>query len=218
MARRIQPSDLATMFEVYVIAVVLGALKTALDNTVPWYDATATFWAYATTFIGSIGIVGVLALSAAALARPREAPLASPGAAVSGASHSARPPKATMARTDQETEDLLQSLERIAGFDKDAEFLLEAPKAGPGTAAVPAAVEASTRGRSPQRRVVVPLIGPAVAATVFGGISAALLPGSGGYLQTMWTLNTFFVLVFAYAWGGLLAYTATSIFLASAEP
>ncbi len=54
------------------------------------------------------------------------------------------------------------------------------------------------------------LAGPAVVAAVFVAISAAMLPGAGGFLQTNYKLNTTLILTMAYSWLGLAFYWAAS--------
>ena len=57
------------------------------------------------------------------------------------------------------------------------------------------------------------LFGPAAAAGLMLGVSAALLPGSGGFLQTNYTLNTSLILGFAYSWPGIGAYIAIALYV-----
>ncbi len=67
---RIRTSDLAAIFEVYLLAVALGALKTAVDTQGPWFPETATLWVYGMTLVGSAILVSTLALAGIVLTRP----------------------------------------------------------------------------------------------------------------------------------------------------
>ena len=82
---------------------------------------------------------------------------------------------------------------------------------------VQAPVEAAVPRPRRVRRILLPLLGPNITATIFAGISAALLPSSDGFLQASFTINTFIILVFAYGWAGLLGYAVASLFLAASE-
>ncbi len=84
-------------------------------------------------------------------------------------------------------------------------------------AAVPDLAEAAASNRLRVRRVLVTLLGPIATSGVFGAVSAALLPGAGGFLQSEYTINTFLILTFAYGWGGLVAYAVASLYLAASE-
>ena len=199
------------MFEVYLIAVGLGALKTALDVTGPWYGGTATFWAYFTSFIGGLVLIGVLLLSALLLVRTK------PPASVFEVSTSpgTSTAKSTPDGTNVEMDKLLHSLDQTAGLGTR-------PKGGAATfmetsdVRIARTVAAPAVSRRPHPRSPVGiLLGPTVPAALFAAISAALLPASEGFLQTNFAINTFVILVFAYGWGGLIAYAVASILLAA---
>lgn len=215
---RLRPIDLATIFEVYIIAVALGALKTALDTTTPWYDATTSFWAYATTFLGSLVLASVLVLTAVALARPRGLSAAPSTSATPSAAPNPGPSRPrSQVTVDEEMDDLLKSLERTAGFGSQA----EGTPPGAGTVQLSAGrtsvVETSPQRAAGRRRVRTALVGPSITAAIFGGVSAIALPAASGFMQANWTLNTFLILLFSYGWAGLLAYSVGSIFFAAAE-
>jgi len=57
------------------------------------------------------------------------------------------------------------------------------------------------------------VFGPAAAAAVIMGVSAAVLPGVGSMLQAYYRLNTALVLGFAYSWLGIGLYLAASLYL-----
>lgn len=205
---------MAAIFEVYLLAVALGALKTALDLTGPWYRGTATLWTYATTFLGSLVLLSVLALAAVVLVRPR----GFEGATEIGMSGSpVRTGNPSAALEEEEMQQLLGLLKHAPP-----------PRANPRGGSVATQETAKLASLQPRlegaiahprrvRRVLLTLIGPSLTATAFAALSASLLPGSEGVLQTSFTLNTFFVLFFAYGWVGLLGYSVCSLFLAASE-
>ena len=50
--------------------------------------------------------------------------------------------------------------------------------------------------------------GPAAIAALFAGIAAAMLPGSSGFLQADFRLNTTLILTMSWSWFGLAFYRA----------
>ena len=210
---RVRASDLAAIFEVYMLGVVLGSVKTAFDSTSPWYTPTATFWAYATTFLGGLILLSVLAFAVLFLVRTREPEYvfqAAPSERAAGA-------KDLYVVDDEQVEDLLDSLEQVAGLSKNPKGTAAAAvaKAEPKAAQTVMRPKIRRRGRS----VLVTLLGPSISAAAFAGISAALLPAGdvGGFLATSFQTNTLFILTLSYGWIGLIAYAVVSLFLAASE-
>ncbi|MBI2867063.1 MAG: hypothetical protein HYX97_01855 [Chloroflexi bacterium] len=211
-ALKLRASDLAAIFEVFLLAVAVGSLKTALDLTQPWYNATASFWAYATTFVGSIVLLSVMAMAAVVLARPRAFEQILEASSAESVEKAAEP---TTVPAETEMDEILKFLKRAASSDNP-----ERGRSAVGqtveVSAVQAPGEVAPRLRR-SRRVLTTFVGPSITATVFAGISAAFLPSADGFLQTFFTLNTFMILTFAYGWVGLLAYSVSSIFLAASD-
>jgi hypothetical protein len=56
------------------------------------------------------------------------------------------------------------------------------------------------------------LLGPAAASALILGVSAALLPGTGSFLQRNYQLNAALILGFAYSWPGIGAYVAVAMY------
>ena len=54
--------------------------------------------------------------------------------------------------------------------------------------------------------------GPGIVATVFLGISGAMLPGVDAFLQSLHQLNTTLILGIAYGWLGLGVYVLAATF------
>ena len=212
-AVRIRASDLAAIFEVYLLAIALGALKTALDLREPWFSGTATLWTYATTFVGSVILLSLLSVAAAVLVRPKAGGEA-PEAALSEDRSAAVEPSA---RAEEEMEEILAFLKQGSPSGANPGEEPSGMAGAGGLSSRKARRSASASRATPNRRIRLALVGPAVTAAFFAGLSAAFLPGAEGYLQTFYTLNTFIVLFFSYGWAGLLAYSACSLFLAVAE-
>lgn len=190
-----------------MLAVVLGALKTALDTEGPWYDATASFWVYGMTLIGGLVLLSVTALAAVVLVRTR-GPENIVESTTTPKPDRTEPPSDDVA--DAEIEELLTSLERTAGALKGT---AEPRREGAASAQTRSAFRQPRRAHT--RPIVLTLLGPIVAATVFGATSAALLPAAGSMLQSAFTINTFVILSLSYGWAGLIPYTLASLFLAA---
>lgn len=208
MAFRLRPSDLAAIFEVYLLAVGLGALKTALDTTGPWYEETVSLWVYASTFLASSAMLAALGVAAVLLIRsaPHEASASSAGGAeVQIVSPPTEPVEA-------DVEGLLTVLEQTA----EAGMGLRATSRSKSVTRH-AMAPAAKKHRLPTRQILVSLMGPIVTAAVFAGLSAALLPGAAGFDQTFFTVNTFAILFLSYGWIGLIAYTLSSMVLVASR-
>ena len=211
---RLRASDLTAIFEVYMLAVVLGSLKNALDTAGPWYHGTATFWAYATTFVGSLVLVSVMALAAVVLVRPRGFEEALQTLSSERPRPAANPSPAS---GDEEMKENLEFLMHAAASRGHPPGVPAAVEETLEVTAVQAPAEAAVPRPRRAQRILPALLGPTITATIFAGISAALLPGSDGFLQTLFTFNTFIIVVFAYGWAGLLGYAMASLFLAASE-
>lgn len=61
-------------------------------------------------------------------------------------------------------------------------------------------------------------VGPSIAAAMYVGIAAMLLPGVGGFLEANFVLNTAVILFLSYGWLGLILYALTSIYVVSRPP
>ena len=195
-----------------MLAVGLLALKTALDAGGPWYGPEVTLWMYATTFVGGLILVSVLILAGLRFIRAKEpeyvyqiAPSGNP------AIGRERP-----ALDDQEFEGLIESLEQVADLPTNPK---SATTSLPEKTGVRSPSATKPQGRRRARSALVVVLGPAITAAVFAGISAVLLPASaaGGFLVDNYTLNTTFILTFSYGWGALLLYAIASIFLAASD-
>lgn len=195
-----------------MLAVGLLALKTALDAGGPWYAPEVTLWVYATTFVGGLILVCALVLGALRVVRTEEldavyqiAP--SQNIATAGG---------RLPIEDPDFEGLIESLEQVATVPNNPRRTAPALLEQTGVRSL-----SPTRpsGRRRARSALLVVLGPAVAAAAFAGISAILLPASApaGFLVANYTLNTTFILTFSYGWGALLAYAIASIYLAVSD-
>src|SRR3970040_983457 len=121
-ALRLRASDLAAIFEVYMLAVALGALKTALDLREPWFTPTVSFWVYAMTFVGSLALISVSLLATIVLVRPRSS---EPTLEVSPSENPGPVGNPSPPPADEEMEEILKFLQRGAASG-------ESPQGGPG--------------------------------------------------------------------------------------
>ncbi len=210
---RVRASDMSAIFEVYMLAVALGALKTALDAGGPWYRETATFWVLVSTFVGSIVLFSVMAMAAVLFVRPRGPSFVLQTPSPPKLEKTAKP---SADGADEEIDELLRSLDRAAAFGKNPAGTLIEVAESPRVSIAPSMAEPMEH-RLKVRKILMTLLGPSLTAAFFGGLSAALLPASEGMLQSSFTFNTFIILTLSYGWGGLIAYSLASIFLAATE-
>lgn len=211
---RLRASDLAAIFEIYMLAVALGALKTALDTRSPWYDETITQWVLGATFVGGVVLLGAILAGMMLLLPPVEPARVRPVPPAPAPTSSGRPAAGVEGR---EVDELLLSLEQIAGPGQQTVVRAGERATVAETPAEAVRAELTSYRRSAMRRTLRALLGPAITCTVFSAISAALLPGAAGFLQSSFTVNTFLILTFSYGWGGLIAYTLASLYLAAWE-
>lgn len=67
-------------------------------------------------------------------------------------------------------------------------------------------------------RVLWGLVGPVVMSAAILAVSAAMLPGSDGFAQSHYKLNTTLVLFVSYGWLALAFYAAASVYYVMARP
>jgi hypothetical protein len=211
---RIQASDLAAVFEVYMLAVGLGSVKTALDTSSFWYDGTISLWVYGMTLIGSLVLLTMTVLTGVVLLRARgtSVRLGSPAAAPSD-----RPSQSPPEVTDVELEDLLASLRQAERSRSGTGSIVAELEVREAAAGVTRDRTPGGKRRSRARRVLMTLLGPSIAAAVFCAVSAAFLPGAFGFLQNEFKLNTFAILTLSYGWPGLVGYAVASSYLAASR-
>ncbi len=218
------------VFVVLVGFVAILARAAAATTNAPWFPAPITTQVYSVTLIASL----MLALFVVALASLRAAHLdelvltmelrLSTLARVTGIDPRIVPdsPRAAQRRDANAIED---ALDPIIGPDdfplstrrSSHDTLIEVPRVetAVGTASV-ADVQRDFAARyraiqTARGRVWSSIAAPLSLSLVFVGISAIMLPGSDGFAQTNFQLNTAFVLFLSYAWWLLLAWSMYAI-------
>lgn len=217
-----RPRTLAAVFGAFHVVIFSLAWSTAKDLAGPWYNAEISRWTYFGYLVASAALLAGLGVAIVARtnvldrliavleARAAKAPSRVAAESPSEAAPEPPPPKD---RVDRDIDDLLESLSEM-----EATTVAEAELEEAGVEAPPPPPEASAdvtveRARLEGMRWAVRayLVGPAAVATLFLGISGAMLPGTGGFLQSYHQLNTTLILGIGYGWVGLAAYTILAI-------
>jgi hypothetical protein len=223
-----RPRTFALAFGAYFAGIGVAAWSFASDLPGPWYGPEMSRWIYATYFVGSaVFLVGLAHVGYAVQAafdrhardvRERLQGLRTEASVVPPDLRFAAPARAAAADEFDLSMSALVRLESEIGADAEAEMgetmvLLRSQKAG--TVAVGAHEARLLRRREALRLrqdfVARFLAGPAVASGIVLSLSGALLPGTGGFLQTFHQANTAIALAIAYSWPGIGAYLVASI-------
>jgi hypothetical protein len=117
---------------------------------------------------------------------------------------------------DRDIDELLESLSEVeASAARDARAMEMEPGGIPDVPTIEATDReiAARRSRLIQRQKVLAryVAGPAAASAMILGVSGMMLPGSDGFAQTNFTLNTALILGISYSWIGVGAYVAATI-------
>ncbi len=240
MARKgiLRPRTLALIFGGYVLVVAIIAWYFATGTGSAYvYGADMTRWAFTSYMIVAAALLG--GIGAAALGSTRyldrmieraetahdarsRAPEYAPVAAHDP--ESLPPPLAEAPAgsdpVDQDIDDLLVSLQEIeTGAGDEVEEVVVQETSVPAAAVHPVPEQMDWRmsqslEKWKRRRAEVPsyFAGPALLSIAILGISAAMLPGADAMLQTYNQLNTALLLGIGYAYGGIAAYEAASVY------
>ena len=225
MARSLRPRTLAVGFGVYFALIALASWGFAQSLPAAWYLPDITRWVYSTYMVlAAVFLVGLGGLGVSvrrSFARQlRELDRRGAGARRDSGSDSLPPPlpEAPPARdpVDRDIDELLESLSEIEATSvRDAETMertgMEPYAPGAGVAD---AVTAAQRTRIVQRQKFLGafVLGPAVVAAVILGISGMMLPGSDGFAQSYFQLNTALILGIGYSWLGIGGYVAAAVY------
>ena len=225
----LRPHVLGAAFGSYFAAVFLLAWSFSKDLTGPWYGPDLSRWLYTTYFLGSGVVLSGVVVAASRRTASIDRRMAEVEDRIRSATGSAGPAgdpdggEGTASRRDAVDRDIDDLLERLDGMEvvsADDGVLVEE--------VVPADVVTTASSTSPslpsdllaQRKrlsraragVSAYASGPAIAATAFLGIAAAMIPGAEVFLQSFHQLNTTLVLGIAYGWLGLGAYAVIATF------
>lgn len=238
MARKrvLRPRTLGLIFGGYVVLIAIIAWYFATgagSNYV--YGPDMTRWAYTAYMLSAAALLSGIAVVAVGSTRHLDRLMedAETGrsqmhsermAPVETYESDALPPplkEAPVGRdhVDQDIDDLLVSLQDIeasAGEQAEEFVMEESPVAAP-MHPVPAAMDWRAAGnleKWKRRRAEIPsyFAGPAILAIAVLAICAAMLPGADAMLQTNHQLNTALILGIGYAYGGIGAYAAASVY------
>ncbi|MGQ0796954.1 MAG: hypothetical protein ACT4OI_03700 [Methanobacteriota archaeon] len=224
---RVRPVTLGAACGAYFAAVVFLAWNQAKDLSQPWYLADLSRWVYTTYFLGAslllAGVVAGASRRAASLDRRialLQADIRSGGFFTSAEAPDAEDHAPEPDAVDRDIDDLLDRLSDIetaeAGTDAVVVEQVEAPRvvaaAPPPRTTGPELAREHQRLTRSRKAIRGYAAGPAVVATLFLGLSGAMLPAVDVFLQTFHQLNTVLVLSLGYGWFGLGAYAGASAF------
>lgn len=204
---KLRASDLAALFEVYMLGVALAALKTALDAHGSWFSETASFWVYSMTFLASVVLLSVTGAAAVFLGRTTGLEAGHRMLATTGVGP---PGQSREDEKEADIDELLSSLERGGANPGAGSLVTEVKRSTPGKMIRVARAPSAPGGAA---RIQLTLLGPSIAAGVFCALSAAFLSAVTAF-QTQYTINNLAILTLSYGWGGLVFYTIASLFLA----
>lgn len=233
---RLWPFILTVGFGIVFIAIADLAWLTAIGTTAPWFTSSTSAQMYTTTL--TTATLATLVLAALAASR-----LASLEAKARDASRTADPQgaSASPAQIDgMETlgrnrpmspEGLDQILAELGQFAEEPRVEVRERPGRPVQVSFPGARIARLSGierradpmvgealRRARRLVWQTVSGPLTVFLLFIALSGAMLPGSSGFAQTHFEINTGFVLFLGYGWPFLVAWTIAAIVLLHGPP
>jgi hypothetical protein len=204
---RLWPFILTVGFGILFIAIADLAWLTAIGTTAPWFTSSTSAQMYTTTL--TTATLATLVLAALAASR-----LASLEAKARDASRTADPQGASA------------SPAQIGGMETLGRNRPMSPEGLPVQMSFPGARIARLSGierradpmvgealRRARRLVWQTVSGPLTVFLLFIALSGAMLPGSSGFAQTHFEINTGFVLFLGYGWPFLVAWTIAAIVL-----
>ena len=222
MARPIRPRVLAAGFGAYFVIIAIASYQYAQTLSTAWYVADITRWIYTTyMLVAAVFLVGVggLALSIrSSFSRQIHELDARLGVMVRGAPQEALPPPLpdtpnVRDTVDRDIDELLESLSEVEATATREVQAMDLDT-NPGIAGhEDDAGLATRRERLLYRRKFLGrfLIGPAFVAALILGFSGIMLPGSDGFAQSYYNLNTALILGIGYSWVGVGWYVAVTV-------
>jgi len=221
MAKGLRPRSLAAGFGVYFLVIAFVAWGYAQSQGL-WFPADITRWVYTTyMLVAAIFLVGLggLGVSVRRSFTRQIHELDRRFASRNPGSEGLPPPlpEATVVKdhVDRDIDELLESLSEI-----EQTTAQEAAAMDMGVSEAPAMVGPRDSASAAQRERLVQrskqlgrfVIGPGVAAALTLGISGMMLPGSDGFAQSQFHLNTALILGIAYSWIGVGGYIAATVY------
>jgi hypothetical protein len=214
---KLSPRSLAAAFGAYFVLIFLLAWYFSKDLATAWYQAEISQLVYFANIIaGALVVAGMAAgmlVRATSIERRIDAVEDAVGAPRPRAVRAGAPEAPVKDHVDRDIDDLLESLSEMEATTQQAEMeeVVEAEPQPIAPLTIQEASVARARLEMKRRSVRAYLTGPAVVGAVFLGISGAMLPGAGGFLQTYHQLNTTLILGMAYGWIGLGGYVISSV-------
>lgn len=229
---RLWPFVLTVSFGIVFMAIADLAWLTAIGTTAPWFTSSTSAQMYTTTLMTAT--LATLVLASLAASR-----LASLEAKSRDVARTQNPREATdipiqigeleaLARGRQVSpEGLDEILAELGEFAEGPKVEVRERPGRPVQVSVPrptrpARLAGIERGPGPtigdalrraRRLVWQTVTGPLTVFLIFIALSGAMLPGSGGFAQTHFQINTGFVLFLGYGWPFLVAWTIAAIVL-----
>lgn len=228
MAKSVRPRTLAAAFGAYFLIMALVSWNFASGLSAPWYRADLTRWVYTTyMLVAAIFLMGLGGLAVSIRRsfsrRIRELERRYSPRQEETFTDTVPPPLpetvAVRDNVDRDIDELLESLSEVeATAAKEAEAL--------ETQAVGTVPEPISPGASPpdmaasdqrdhlmkrQKALGRFVAGPGLVAAMILGVSGMMLPGSDGFAQYYFQLNTALILGIGYTWIGVGAYIAATI-------
>lgn len=228
---RLWPFILTVGFGIVFIAIADMAWLTAMGTTAPWftsstsaqmYTSTLTTATLATLILSSLAASRLASLEGKARAARREAEDSRDAVRIPVEEAEERP--RNRPTSAGELDQILAELGQIAEAPtvevrerSGRPMQVSVPRAIPGIGpsetdrrSDPMIGEALRRAR---RLIWQTVTGPLAVFLIFIGLSGAMLPGTSGFAQTHFELNTGFVLFLGYGWPFLVAWTIAAIVL-----
>lgn len=230
---RLWPFILTVGFGIGFIAIADMAWLTAIGTTAPWYTSSTSAQMYtstlttatlATLILSSLAASRLASLEGKARAARRE-----PEDSYTAVRIPVEVDEAEERRRNRPTStgELDQILAELGQFAEAPTVEVRERSGRPMQVSVPRAVPgigpSQTDRRSDpmigealrcaRRLIWQTVTGPLTVFLIFIGLSGAMLPGTSGFAQTHFQLNTGFVLFLGYGWPFLVAWTIAAIVL-----
>ncbi len=226
MARSLRPRALAAGFGIYFLLVGFFSWGFAQTLSGPWYPPDITRWVYTTymlvaaIFLGGLGGLGVsIRRSFTRQIRELERKVGSQSNDVGTDALPPPLPETVGVRdhVDRDIDELLESLSEIEATSAREAAAMEVEAATPGGASGSSSGGGSLATRrsqliTRQKYLGAFLLGPGLVAALILGVSGMMLPGADGFAQYNYQLNTALILGISYAWIGVGAYVAATVY------
>lgn len=226
-------ASVVTAFFAVVFAVIANlAWATAVGTSDPWFSSTINLQVYSTTLLTA----SLLAVLVAAVASRRVASIDEAmrvldlrvAAAKDAASAARNPGPEATAREHglPEDDEVDELLEAIGGFEPmpvvtvertghDSLMAKQAPTpvltSRAGAEVLREIRRQRVRLRAMRTNVWRVVAGPLLASVAFVAIAGAMLPGSAGFAESSYQLNTALILFLGYGWAALVAWAVAGL-------